>query len=347
MGFKNLIKNIVNAKILINEALNKVRKTAKKYEELKKLDESLKEEDREIKKIVEQEKSLVKSKNIRKKYDLNENANERLENIKSSTIRNKNKGVLIVDEKSSKGLVKRKNLLNTTKETSIDKKIKSKKLKVDDKDKCFLKVRYYSELYVEGLIGLFNTGIQRNRRGIKVGYSNVTRYIFSPYQGRNFKLFIAGDSSPFLNRDEAFILKHYKTKSVFKVSRKKYYFYNRATGDYRAFTPFNLLTMNSKDRVLTNSKAKRKFFAIRFNEFIRENEGVSKKVSKKIVLKKSYLNDVGSYGISVYKRKPVFEDYTKWFLKKYSKNKDFKECIEVDVLDNDLVVVFKPKLNKI
>jgi hypothetical protein len=347
MGFKNLIKNIVNAKILINEAINKVKRTAKKYNELKKLNESLKEEDRDIKKIVDQEKSLVKSKNIRKKYDLNKNANERLNNIKSSAVRNKNKGVLILDEKSSKSLTKRKNLINTTKETSIDKKVKSNKFKLEDEKKCFLKVRYYSELFVDGLISLFNTGIQRNRRGIEVGYSNVTKYIFSPYQGRNFKLFIAGEDSPFLNRDEAFILKHYKSKSVFRVSKKKYYFYNRATGGYKAFTPFDLLTMNSKNRILLNSKAKRQFFAIRFNIFMNENKGSFKKVNKKRFLKSSYLNDVGSYGISVYKRKPVFQDYTRWFLKKYSKNKDFKECVDIVVLDDDLVVVFKPKLNRI
>ncbi|GIW22576.1 MAG: hypothetical protein KatS3mg068_1583 [Candidatus Sericytochromatia bacterium] len=326
---KNAISRAFSVITKIGTYVSRKKKFIKKDEQI---ESTLKEKFEEL-------ESKNKYRDIAEKYGVDIDITKTSKNLQ---IELEKRGFVILSLSSLKRLFSRKYFLKLLEKDDIDAIInKLEDKKIITKNNCNQVVRKYSELFVDELINEFSKGIQNIITGKSRSYSNVTRYPLNAYSSSDFKLFVASADSPFLKKGEAFILRHYKNSSVFRVSNRKLVFHNRYTGKATSMSALDLLKFYSKNTLSPNSIQKRRFFAISFKNYMLENPESKNQLGE---LKKKYLNYGGRKYFSYYKRKDIFESFLRKFVLKYGKRVDFLQCVRLEIDDTGYIVRFKPKI---
>lgn len=221
---------------------------------------------------------------------------------------------------------------------------------------CFNYVKYYSELFLNEFITQLRLGGGNSILVAKENsYSNTTKYPLNPHGNpADFKLYIFSSNSPFLKLSNGmFYVKHEQDFSYFSVFDKEIVMTNRFTKRSYRVNAIEYLKMEQQKRVVYNDVDKRRFFATAFGLFARRNKGVATKATKsmreqnknlRFVLKKQYLNSIGIERHSVYRQRDLVGDFVKIFSRRHSSEKNFRDCIKIRYIKEDLKVVFYPKL---
>lgn len=279
-------------------------------------------------------------------------------------------GYVVLDEKKLKNLLFRMkvfklitgdvflNIIN-----QIMSKKKQKIIKKKDELECIRNVAYFCELFLNELRSQLARGGGNSILAAKEkSYANTTRFPLNPTRrmGANFKLYIYSSTSPFLKSEGGmFYVKHFEDYSLFSVHNKDVVLTNRyTTGRYRV-NALEYLKDDTRGKVVHNDLSKRAFLGTAFSYFARKYRHTAiwdkqyiKQLNRrlntrfKFLLKREYLNSIGGYGVSVYRKRDLIGDFLKAFLIKHSSDPRFKNCVRVEYIKEELKVLFLPKHKK-